>query len=396
MIAMLRRQQFAARSERFDPAQQALFEAACAESIAAVESELETLTPAAPISAVETPAPNRPRRQPLPADLPRVEQRIEPEACTCGTCGGALHCIGEEVSEKLDIKPVEFFVRRVVRPKYAYRRCETVVTAPTLPAVIERGIAEPGLLAHVAVSKYVDHQPLTRQQVICGRSGIDLPVSTQAEWMGAIGYALQPLVAVLRADLHGAAVIHADETPVQILSVGGSKAKGSKGGGSNGANKTRTGYLFAFHRGETDQPPIIVYDFAESRSGAHASRLLEQYAGALVVDDYAGYKALFAQADDAGKRRIRELACWAHARRKFFELHAANGSEIGAEALRRIGELYKVERDARALKPPERHTLRQAHAKPLLDAFHAWLIELRPTISEGSATANALDYVLRR
>jgi hypothetical protein len=214
--------------------------------------------------------------------------------------------------------------------------------------------------------------------------------------MGAIGYALQPLVEALRASLRRAAVIHADETPLQILRVGGSKTKGSKGGGSNGTNKTRTGYLFTYRRGETDQPPIIVYDFAESRSGAHASRFLDQYAGALVVDDYAGYKALFAQTDDASKLRIREIACWAHARRKFFELHAANGSEIGAEALRRIGELYQVEHEAKAFDTEARHAHRQAHAKPLLDAFHAWLTELRPKISAGSATANAFDYVLRR
>jgi hypothetical protein len=184
-------------------------------------------------------------------------------------------------------------------------------------------------------------------------------------------------------------VIHADETPVQVLHAGGSKAKGS-----DGKRKTRTGYLFAYRRGETDEPPIIVYDFAESRSGEHASRFLDPYAGALVVDDYAGYKALFAREHEG--KRLRELACWAHARRKFFELHAANGSAIGAEALRRIGALYDVEREAKDFDAETRHAHRQAHARPKVEGFLAWLTELRPKISEGSATAKAFDYVLRR
>lgn len=156
-IAMLQRLQFAARSEKFDPTQQALFAAAADEEIASAQCEIETLVPSSRERA-------QPKRQPLPPELPRVEERIEPASCTCAACGGELHCIGEEISEKLDVKPVEFFVRRIIRPKLACRGCETIHTPPTLPSIIDRGIAAPGLLAHVLIGKYADHLPLTRQR----------------------------------------------------------------------------------------------------------------------------------------------------------------------------------------------------------------------------------------
>ena len=369
VIKVLKQLKFGPQSEKFDPAQRALFDAAIDADIAAAVTEIEKIA---------TPPRERaqPKRQPLPAELPRVEERIEPTSCACGQCGAELHCIGEEVSEKLDIQPVEFFVRRVIRPKYACRACETIVTAPTLPAIIERGIAAPGLLAHVLVSKYADHLPLYRQSQMLARSGVTLPVSTLASWVGAVGVALQPLVDALREQLHGARVIHADETPVRMLDPG--------------AGKTKAAYLFAYRRGETAEPPIIVFDFATNRSGRNARDFLTGYGGALVVDDYAGYKSLFQSTP------MREVGCWAHARRNFFELHAANQSTVAAEALTRIGALYDIERLAQAMKPIERFAYRQEHARPRVDDLLAWLTALRPKVNSGSATAKAIDYLLRR
>ena len=368
-IAKFQRLQFAARSEKFDPTQQALFDAAFGADIGAFQAELDALRPTPRERA-------QPKRQPLPAELPRVEERIEPASCTCAACGGELHCIGEEVSEKLDLKPIEFFVRKIIRPKMACRGCETIQTPPTLPAIIERGIAAPGLLAHLLISKYADHLPLYRQREMLGRSGVDLPTSTLSEWVGATGFALQPLVDALREALHRASVVHADETPVQMLAPG--------------RGKTKTAYLFAYRRGEIDEPPIIVYDFAENRSGNHARAFLADYGGALVVDDYAGYKSLFQSTP------MREVACWAHARRNFIELHAANQSTIAVEALTRIGAIYEAEREAKPMSTEERLAHRIEHARPKVEALFAWLEALRPQINSGSAGAKAVDYLLRR
>ena len=375
VIAKLQHLSFGARSERFDPAQQALFDATLQADLVAAQTELLSLS-AAPISNATPAEQAQPKRRPLPAELPRVEERIEPESCVCGACGGDLHCIGEEISEKLDIKPVEFFVRRTVRPKMACRACETVITTPTLPAIIERGIAAPGLLAHVLISKYADHIPLNRQISMLLRSGVELPISTLSEWVGACGVALQPLVNALRDQLHQCRVLHADETPVQMLAPG------------NG--KTKTAYLFAYRRGEIHEPPIIVFDFAISRSGANARRFLEHYGGALVVDDYAGYKHLFLSTP------MREVACWAHARRKFFELHKANQSTMAGEALTRIAALYEIERESKDFDPSARYAHRQQHAKPQVEALFDWLTQLRPTVNSGAASAKAIDYLLRR
>ncbi len=371
MLQVLRRHRFGARSEQFNAEQHGLWDAALSEDLAATKSAVEAVSP----PRVERER-AQPKRQPLPADLPRVVERIEPESCTCGQCGGALHTIGEEISEKLDIKPVEFFVRQTIRPKLACRTCETMQTPPALPAIIERGIPAPGLLAHVLISKYADHLPLTRQSDMLGRSGVTLPVSTLCEWVGATGFALQPLVDALREELHRASVLHADETPVQMLDPG------------NG--KTRTAYIFAYRRGEIAAPPIIVFDFAENRSGANARRFLADYGGALVVDDYAGYKHLFQSTP------MRELGCWAHARRKFFDLHAANQSPLAAEVIPRIAAIYEVEREAKGMTAGERHAYRVQHARPKVQALLDWLEALRPKINSGSATAKAVDYLLRR
>jgi len=376
-IARLRRAQFAARSEKMDPAQRALFEETMAADIAAVEAELEALqAPAADERTKDRPR-QAPKRRPLPEDLERIETRHEPASCRCGQCGGELVPIGEHISEKLSCKPLTFFVRRDVYPQYACRGCETITAVPVAPAVIDRGIAAPDLLAQVLVAKYVDHLPLYRQEAIYARSGIAIPRSTLAEWIGACGVALQPLVDRLREALLSLPVLHADETPVGMLEPG--------------SGKTHRSYLFAYAAAARSGsgPPIIVFDFCTSRSGQHARRFLGDYRGALMVDDYVGYKAMFA----AG---ITELGCWAHARRKFVDQHKASGSPIAREAIERIAVLYRIEAEAKAMTVENRHAHRQQYAVPALRTIKAWLDDLRPQVAGNSGTANAIDYTLRR
>jgi len=345
-IARLRRVQFAARTEKLDAEQRTLFDDALAGDIAAAEAEVAALrTPGAAEAAASREVP---KRKPLPAELPRIETRHEPASCQCSACGAALVAIGEHVSEKLDCKPLEFFVRRDVFPQYACRACLTVTAKAVPPAIIERGQAAPGLLAQVAIAKFVDHLPLYRQEAIYARSGIELSRSTLAEWIGALGVALAPLTAALRAELRTQPVLHADETPVAQLDPG--------------AGKTKRAYLFAYR--SATAAPIVVFDYCGNRSGKHASAFLGDWRGALLVDDYAGYKALFANG-------VTELGCWAHARRKFFDLHAANKSANANEALRRIAALYAIEQAASALDAEARHAYRQQHAKPKLAEFKA-------------------------
>lgn len=371
-IKRLQRVQFAARTEKMDPDQRALFDETLSADIAAVEAELDALrSPEATAQAAATRA--KPKRRPLPPELPRVETRHEPASCTCGQCGADLVQIGEHVSEKLDCKPLEFFVRRAVYPQYACRGCQTITAAPVAPTLVDRGIAAPGLIAQVAISKYVDHLPLYRQEAIYARSGVELGRTSMAEWLGAAGVALQPLVAALRRQLLSHPVLHADETPVAMLDPG--------------AGKTKRAYLFAY-RTATDQP-IVVFDFCTSRSGSHAKSFLGDYRGALMVDDYSGYKALFANG-------VTELGCWAHARRKFIDLHKASGSQIAQQAIGRIAALYQIEAKARDLDDTARYRFRHAHAAPLVHELKNWLDTIRPTVAGNSGTANAIDYSLRR
>ena len=371
-IMRLRRVQFAARSEKMDPEQRALFDETMAADIAAVQTELEALQSPAVAAQAKT-SRGTPKRQPLPASLPRIETRHEPDSCTCGQCGAALVQIGEHVSEKLDVKPLEFFVRKAIYPQYACRTCQTITAAPVAPSIVDRGRAAPGLIAQVAISKYVDHLPLYRQEAIYARSGVAIGRTSLAEWLGAAGVALQPLVAAMRGLLLSHPVLHADETPVAMLDPG--------------AGKTKRAYLFAY-RTATDHP-IVVFDFCTSRSGRHAKSFLGDYRGALMVDDYSGYKALFANG-------VTELGCWAHARRKFVDQHKASGSQIAQQAITRIAALYQIEAKARDLDAAARHAYRQQHAAPLVHDLKTWLDAMRPTVVGNSGTANAIDYALKR
>ena len=369
-LAYYKRIRFANKSEQFSPEQRELFQESWTSDLSAIEAELP------PASEPETKPRSRAGRQPFPDHLPRIEHRHEPESCQCGECGNALVKIGEDVSEQLDVEPARFFVHRHIRPQYACRQCETVTAAAVPPAIIDGGMAAPGLLTWVMISKFADHLPLYRLEQIAGRENVPLSRSTLAEWVGRTGVALQPLVDRLRELLLKRAVLHADETPVAQLDPG--------------AGKTKKAYLWSYRSNDLDEgPPIVVFDYQAGRSGNHAAAFLDGWQGHLMVDDYGGYKQLF-------KKGITELGCWAHARRKFFDLHAANGSRIAADALRKIGELYDIERQCRDMTLAARQEHRQEKVLPLLKELNAWLLETRQSVANGSGTANAIDYSLKR
>ncbi|HET8940624.1 MAG TPA: IS66 family transposase [Rudaea sp.] len=369
-LAYLRRMRFGAKSEAMSAVHRDLFDESMAADIAAAEAELEALRDAAPA----TPRPRRkPVRRTLPADLPRETTVHEPSSCDCTACGAALVKIGEHASEKLDVKPMEFVVRRDVYPQYACRHCQTIIAEPVAPAILDRGIAAPGLLAQIAIHKYADHLPLYRQEAIFARHGIELKRNTLAEWIGVMGVRLQPLVDALRSQLLQSAVLHADETPVSQLAPG--------------TGKTKRAYLFAYR--SAGDKPIIVFDYCPSRAGKHAAHFLGDWKGALMVDDFGGYKALFGQS-------ITELGCWAHARRKFFDAHAACASPIAEHAIGRIGELYAIEAKLRDLDDTARWRERNKQLAPKLDEFKRWLDDLAPKVLGNSGLCRAIAYTRKR
>jgi transposase len=374
-LAHLKRMRFGVRSEALDAQTRDLFQETLDADIAAAMLDLERRQTDS--TTTEPPKPHvRAGRQPLPDHLPRIEHRHEPESCTCGQCGKALTLIGEDVSEQLDVEPAKFFVHRHIRPQYACRVCETVTAAPIPPAVIDGGMAAAGLLAWVIVGKYLDHMPLYRLEGIAARAGVPLARSTLAEWVGRLGVALSPLAGRLAELLRQRAILHADETPVRQLDPG--------------SGKTHRAYLWAYRSNALDTgPPIVVFDYQTSRSGEHARNFLGAWQGSLMVDDFGGYKALFA----AG---VVELGCMAHARRKFFDLNQAQPNAVAQEALARIAALYEIERRGKAMSIEERANLRSHEAVPRLESLHSWLMSTRVTVANGGGTAKAIDYSLKR
>ncbi len=370
--ALLKRMKFAAQSERFNPEQKSLLEDEIEADLAAVASEIDALQQGH--TAASPQEKRQPKRLPLPGNLPRREIRHEPESSTC-RCGCQMKRIGEDVAEKLDYVPGVFSVERHIRGKWACAQCETIVQALVAARIIDKGIPTTGLLAQVLVAKYADHQPLYRQEAIFGRADLAIPRSTLAQWVGTCGVRLQPLVDALKAQMLQHRVLHADETPVQTLKPG------------NG--KTHRAYLWAYAPGAFEDMKAVVYDFCESRAGDHARAFLGDWRGSLTCDDFSGYKALIASG-------VTEVGCLAHARRKFFYLHAANKSQIAEFALEQFAKVYAVEREAKEISADERKAIRQHHTQPMIDALHEWMLLQRQKVPEGSATAKALDYSLRR
>jgi len=375
LIAKLRRVQFGRKSEKL------------AQRIDQLELWAEELETDAQLgdrlieqSGVMPAATTRKPRRAFPAHLPRETHTIAPCEAACPHCGGALKHLGEDVCETLELEPARFKVIRRVRPKLACASCDTIVQAPAPARPIERGIAGPGLLAHVLVGKYADHLPLYRQAEIFAREGLDLDRSLLAQWVGNASALLTPLTDALRAHVFGADVVHGDDSPIPVLAPG--------------TGKTKTGRLWTYVRDERpaggQTAPAVWYAFSPDRRGEHPQHHLQSFTGILQADGYAGFSKLY----DSG--RITEAACWAHVRRKFFDLLQANQSPVAAQALERIGALYAIEEQIRGRSPDERRAVRQARSRPLLDALLGWLQQTLAALSQKSAAAKAIRYALTR
>jgi transposase len=291
-----------------------------------------------------------------------------------------LKHLGEDVLEMLEYVPEHFKVIRQVRPKLTCACCERIVQAEAPSRPIERGVAGPGLLAHVLVSKYCDHLPLYRQSEIYAREGVELERSTLADWVGGTSALLAPLVEALRRHVMGAEKLHADDMPVPVLAPG------------NG--KTKTGRLWTYVRddrpaGDTT-PAAVWFTYTPDRKGEHPQAHLSNFTGTLQADGYAGFDQVY----EAG--HIQEAACWAHVRRKFYDLHVAHKSSVAAEAMQRIGALYEIEKDIRGRPPEERREVRNTRARPLLESLKQWLEETLCKLSRKSDTALAVRYARER
>jgi len=321
-----------------------------------------------------------PARQPLPEHLPRETQEIMPQEQCCPSCGSDFVRLGEDVSETLEWVPAHFKVIRHVRPKLTCRCCETIVQAPAPSRPIARSYAGPGLLSHVMVSKYLDHLPIYRQCQIYARQDVVLSDSTLGDWVGGVHDLLDPLMAKLREHVFAAKKLHADDTPIKVLAPG--------------TGKTKTARLWVYARddrpaGDTN-PPAVWFRYSPDRQGIHPQTHLRDYEGILQADAYAGFNALY----DTGK--IVEAACWAHTRRKFYDIHVASPTPITTHALQVIGELYDIEAQVRGKPPNERKQTREEKSKPKVQALHQWLLAQLPTLSKKSVTADAIRYALNQ
>ena len=369
IIEKLKRLQFGRRSEKLE------------REIEQLELRLEELqvcaAPAAPMTVEKAPA-QVPVRRPLPPHLPRTRIEHTP-ACACPDCGAAMRKIGEDVAEVLEYVPARFRVIQHVRPKLACPQCERIVQVEAPSRPIPRGLAGPGLLAHVLVSKYADHLPLYRQAQIYAREGVELERSTMAEWVAGCFRLIDPLLEALARYVMAAQKLHADDTPVPVLDPG--------------RGRTKTGRLWTYVRDErpaaSEEAPAVLFRYAPDRKGERPREHLAPFSGILQADAYAGFSHLYGE-------RIQEAACWAHARRAFYELHQANHSSVAAEALKRIGALYAIEAEVRGRAPDERTMIRQARAGPLLESLREWLRHTLTRVSKKSELAKAIGYVLTR
>jgi len=371
LIAKLRRMQFGRKSEKVERQIEQL-------QLRLDELEASRAERASSPATPETHRATKPVRRPLPEHLPRETRQILPKPTACPDCGGELKRLGEDVSEMLEWVPASFKVIRQVRPKLACGRCDKIVQAEAPGRPIARGMAGPGLLAHVLVSKYCDHLPLYRQEEIYERQGVELDRATLADWVGSASGLLQPLVEALRHHVLSTTKLHADDTPVPVLAPG--------------LGKTKLGRLWTYVRddrpaGDTT-PPAVWFAYSPDRKGEHPQAHLSSFTGTLQADAYAGFDQLY----ETG--RIQEAACWAHVRRKFYDLHVAHNSPVAQEALRRIGELYAVEGDIRGRQPEERRQVRRERSHPLLESLKQWLEETLAKLSRKSDTAQAVRYAL--
>ena len=368
-IARLKRWRFGSSAESLEATTQAVLFDAILDDTALEDSAAK---------GEATPPPAAPRikrkavRQALPANLPRVDRHYDIGATHCA-CGQAFKRIGEEISEQLDCVPAQFFVLRHIRGKYACACCQTIQAAPMPAQMIDKGIPAAGLLAQVAIAKVDDHLPLYRQTEIYARSGVHIPRSSMAQWLGICGVRLEPLAAALKDFILGHDVLHVDETPVALLAPG--------------RGKTKKAFVWVYRTTNFLTQRAVLYDFTLSRSGEHPRRVLGAFGGTLVTDDFSGYHALH-------KQGIKAAFCMAHARRKLFEVFELNGSQIAGQAVALIAKLYEIEREVKELGNEDRLLARQHRSKPVADTLHAWLTTQRQRLVKADATARAIDYSL--
>ena len=369
LVAKLQRLQFGRRSEKLDRE---------IEQLQLRLEELQVLSQPAPSQKPAAEEKTQSVRRALPEHLPR-ERHVHEPACNCPDCGAAMRRIGEDVSEVLEYVPERFKVIRHVRPKLACPACQRMVQVEAPSRPIARSFAGPGLLAHILTAKYADHLPLYRQAQIYAREGVELDRSTMAEWVGGCTWLFTPLAAALARYVFAAGKLHADDTPVPVLDPG--------------RGKTKTGRLWTYVRDDrpagSRDPAAVLFRYSPDRRGENPKEHLKSFTGVLQADAYAGFGHLYGQ-------RIQEAACWAHARRAFYELHQANQSPVAAEALTRIGALYAIETEIRGRPPDERAQVRQARAGPLLDSLREWLRHTLGRVSKKSELAKAVSYILSR
>ena len=381
-IAKLRHEQFGQSSERSAVLEQLELRLADMEEDAAqAEAAAQMAANAAANIKVQAFERRKPARRPLPAHLPR-ERVVYPSPTACPCCGGTLHKLGEDVTETLELIPRQWKVIQHVREKYSCRTCEAI-TQPLAPShPIARGRAGPSLLAHILFSKYGLHLPLNRQSKVYAREGIELDVSTLADWVGASAATLMPLVDAIRAHVFAAERVHADDTTVPVLAKG----------------KTRTGRLWTYVRDDRPfggrDPPAAVFFYSPDRSGKHPEQHLASYAGLMQADAYAGFDRLYRPGRKPGP--IIEAACWAHARRYFFELARLDKAPIAIEAVKRIDALFAIEREINGIAQQERLRVRSEQSRPLVLALDIWLRKQRAKLSGQSKVAKAIAYSLTR
>ena len=374
IVRKLQRSQFGRRAERLDD-NQLLFGFKDIEAdIARVEATLP------PERGKTRPCRSQADRPSLPAHLTREDMRLDPEHRVCPCCGGKLHVIGETVSEMLDHVPARLRVIRICRPRYGCRACGTIHQAPAPERPIAKGLASPALLAHVLVAKYCDHLPLYRQSQIFARQGVELDRSTLANWVGGAVWWLEPLQARLAEHVFASPKLFADDTPIPVLDPG--------------RGRTKTGRLWVYARDDRpwsgSDPPAAVYFYSPDRRAERPASHLARFRGVVQVDGYPGFERLCIGGG------IQLAACWAHARRKFYEVQQATGSPIAAEALRRIAELYAIETTIRGQAANTRQGKRQARSLPLVEAMRVWLETEFNRIPPRSGLADAIRYTLTR
>ena len=371
IVKALQRSQFGRRSERLDPDQLLL-------GLEDLDADIARVEAASPVAnTARSKSTSEPR---LPDDLPREDVRLDIDSDTCPCCGKTLHKIGETVSEMLDFVPARLRVLRMTRPRYGCRACGTIHQAPAPERPITKGLATSGLLAHVLISKYCDHLPLYRQSQIFARQGLEINRSTLANWVGGAAWRLERLRARLAEQIFASRTLFADDTPIPVLDPG--------------RGRTRTGRLWVYARDERPwaglDPPAAVYFYSPDRRAERPATHLAHFSGILQVDGYAGFEQLTARGT------ISLAACWAHTRRKFYEVHEATGSPIAAEALRRIAELYAVEREIRGQSTDVRKTVRGLRSRPHTEAMKPWLEGQLARLPPRSTLAEAIRYALAR